>query len=96
MMQAQQRNACKWIAPMVTLVDGTRVPSDSEEWRFQCEAQHVLNLPTREQRQAVLRGEFNPKTQLRQGGLVKFRGLEYVQRLEDVIMVLWRSAKNGR
>lgn len=35
-------NACSWVAPMVTLVDGSQVASDSEAWRAQCEAMHYL------------------------------------------------------
>lgn len=31
-----------WQAPVVTLVDGTEVLSDSEEWRAQCEAMEML------------------------------------------------------
>ncbi len=29
---------------LVTLYDGTRVASDSEEWRAECEARHLLHL----------------------------------------------------
>lgn len=31
-------NACTWVVPIETLVDGTQVSSNSEEWRAQCEA----------------------------------------------------------
>lgn len=86
-----QHNACTWRPSMVTLIDGTRVLSDSEAWRFECEARYVLDQPTKEDRQRILRGEFNPKTQLRTGGLLKFRGLEYVERLEAKILELWRA-----
>ncbi len=34
-----------WIAPMVTLFDGRQVASDSEEWRAECEARHLLAMP---------------------------------------------------
>jgi hypothetical protein len=30
---------------MVTLLDGRIVPSDSEEWRAECEARHMLSFP---------------------------------------------------
>ena len=30
---------------MVTLLDGSQVRSDSEEWRFECEARHMLSFP---------------------------------------------------
>lgn len=93
MQQVEQRNACRTNYSMVTLVDGTRVTSDSEEWRFECEARDILNKPTREERQRILYGEFNPKTQLRNGGLTKHRGEAYVKRLEDKILELWRAAR---
>lgn len=38
-------NVCKWVAPMVTLVDGRQVPSTSEEWRAECEARTILGTP---------------------------------------------------
>lgn len=48
------KNACSWVAPMVTLADGTQVKSDSREWLLECEAQYVLNLPTKTDRHALL------------------------------------------
>ncbi len=36
---------CPWQASMVTLADGTQVASDSEPWRAQCEAYHLLAMP---------------------------------------------------
>lgn len=89
-------NACTWKPSMVTLVDGTRVLSDSEAWRFECEARHVLNQPTKEDRIRILRGEINPKTQLRNGGLVKHRGEAYVERLEAKILELWRARQAAK
>lgn len=38
-------NACTWRAPLVELVDGTQVPSDSEAWRCECEARTLLAIP---------------------------------------------------
>lgn len=49
-------NACSWVAPMVTLVDGRQVPSTSEEWRAECEARTILGTPhekRHEQLQAI-------------------------------------------
>lgn len=34
-----------WVAPLVTLYDGRQVPSDSREWREECEARMVLAMP---------------------------------------------------
>lgn len=48
------KNACKWVAPMVALADGTQVKSDSREWLLECEARYVLNLPTKADRHALL------------------------------------------
>ena len=93
MQQIERRNLCKTNYSMVTLVDGTRVTSDSEEWRFECEARDILNKPTREERQRILYGEFNPKTQLRSGGLMKYRGEPYVKLLEEKILELWRASR---
>lgn len=38
-------NVCSWVAQRVTLVDGTEVDSDSEMWRAECEARHILKKP---------------------------------------------------
>ncbi|MBB3017641.1 uncharacterized protein with PIN domain [Microvirga lupini] len=37
-------NVCTWKAPMVTLYTGEQVPSDSEAWRAECEARHILTM----------------------------------------------------
>lgn len=47
-------NACTWKAPLVTLADGRHVPSDHPDWKDECEARHVLNLPTKADRHALL------------------------------------------
>jgi hypothetical protein len=39
---------------LVTLSDGSAVSNHSEAWRSECEARHVLNMPTRVQRQNFL------------------------------------------
>lgn len=41
-------NACTWQPTTVKLYDGREVPSDSEDWRAETEARHVLGwLPHR-------------------------------------------------
>lgn len=39
---------------LVTLQDGTEVPSDSEAWRRECEIRSILAMPSREHRRAHL------------------------------------------
>lgn len=39
---------------MPILIDGKEVDSDSDEWRHQTEAQHILNLRTLAERRAWL------------------------------------------
>jgi hypothetical protein len=40
--------------PCVSLIDGREVDSTSEEWRHECEARYIANIPTREQRHDYL------------------------------------------
>ena len=47
-------NGCSWKATPVTLIDGTVVDCDSEAWRFECEARHILNMPNKPIRIATL------------------------------------------
>lgn len=63
---------------MPKLHDGTEVPSDSEEWRHECEADAILHFPTLAARQAQL-------------ALVeKRRGEAERLRLQKTMMALWR------
>jgi hypothetical protein len=39
---------------MVTLVTGEQVPSDSPEWLHECQARYILNMATRQDREAYL------------------------------------------
>lgn len=38
----------------VTLIDGRTVDDASEEWKHECAARHILNLPTKKQREELL------------------------------------------
>lgn len=49
-----QRRSDPLVRNIVTLIDGRQVDSYSEEWRHECEARYVANLPNREARQAYL------------------------------------------
>lgn len=62
---------------MVTLLDGSQVSSDSEAWRFQCEATHILNLPNKPLRVAQLEA------------IEKRRGHEARKALEGKILEVW-------
>lgn len=66
-----------WKPSTVTLADGRQVLSDSEEWRAECEARHILNLPTKVARVALL------------DGIEKKRGPEARKALEGRILELW-------
>lgn len=76
-------NACKWVAPMVTLADGRKVPSDSQEWLKECEARHILNMPTKAARVAML------------DSIEKKRGPEARRELEVRILTLWELSKGA-
>lgn len=71
-------NACSWKPSTVTLADGRQVLSDSPEWLLECEARHILNMPSK-----PVRLEFLDKIEKR-------RGLAARRDLEQRIMDLWR------
>lgn len=94
------KNACTWKPSMVTLTDGSRVLSDSEEFRFECEAKHVLdNYHTPEARRTMMYGELDNLTQKRKGAkgtMIFNRGAEYMERLEDRIRFIWAARRAAR
>jgi hypothetical protein len=64
---------------MVTLHDGREVPSDSEEWRAECEARYLLNRPTIDERRALL------------AAIEKRRGKKAREDLEQRALAIWRK-----
>lgn len=74
---------------LVTLHDGRQVSSYSEDWRHECEARFICNMPTRERRRAYLYGELDVTTGQRRGGILQRRGKGEVERLEKTIRALW-------
>lgn len=73
---------------MVELVDGRKVPSNSQEWLLECEARYVLNLPTKADRYALL------------DMIEKKRGRDARMHLHDRVMKLFyaqreREARNA-
>lgn len=88
---------------MVTLADGRQVSNWSDDWRHECEARAVLDMPTLAMRQAYLYGvtedvqvgfKWTRKTTSR--GVLQRRGPEAVSRLEDTMLMLWDLRKQQR
>lgn len=75
---------------MVTLHNGRKVLSDSEEWRHECEARHVINMRGIAERRAYLRGRIDDHGKIH-GGVLQKRGEEAVKRLEKTIKEIWYS-----
>lgn len=67
---------------MPRLHTGEEVPSDSEAWRAECEARHVLRLPQAE-RMEYLRGRDAQPGQDAVRGVLQIRGQAAVQELAD-------------
>lgn len=74
-------NACTWSAPTVTLIDGSQVPGDSEPWRFECEATHILDMADKPTRVAMLEM------------IEKRRGAPARIALEDKILEVWHARR---
>jgi hypothetical protein len=66
---------------MPNLIDGREVPSDSDEWRHECECRAIAALPTLPDRRAWLES------------LEKRRGLSEVQRIRETMKKLWETKK---
>lgn len=67
----------------VTLHDGTVVDSSSEEWRHECEARYILNMPTIHQRRSTLEA------------IEKKRGEPERLRLQKTIWAMWQLKQNA-
>lgn len=74
-------NSCTWKAPLVTLSNGRQVLSNSQEWMAECEARHILDMPSKPARLAML------------DGIEKRRGPEARRELEQRIMDLWHKSR---
>lgn len=77
------RNACSWKAPLVTLATGEQVPSDSKAWKDECEARHILNLPTKAARLELL------------DQIEKRRGADAANELRQRVLLLWELSKGA-
>lgn len=74
-------NVSTWKPSIVELADGREVLSDSEEWRAECEARYILNLPNKPARHEQL------------DKIEKRRGAAARQALEARVMDLWRLTR---
>lgn len=66
---------------MVTLMDGREVPSDSDEWRAECEARYLLARPSIDERRALL------------AAIEKRRGKAAREDLEQRALAIWQQQK---
>lgn len=69
---------------MPTLHDGREVPSDSEEWRHECEARKVMTLPSVDARRDWIES------------VEKKRGKPAADRLRETVRALWAQRDRGR
>ena len=74
-------NACTWKPSTVTLADGRQVASDSPEWRHECEARTILDMPNKQVRLELL------------DKIEKRRGANARRELEQSIMALWHARR---
>lgn len=86
-------NACSWKPTMVTLHDGRQVLSDSEDFRHECEALTIINMPDLIQRRRYLYGRRDDITGEMKGGIRQRRGEEAVKRLEQTIRAIWNKRR---
>lgn len=77
---------------MPTLIDGREVASDSEEFRHECEARAILNMPTLRARREHLYGKPDRFGKDRDG-IMQRRGVDEVKRLETTMLKLWEARK---
>lgn len=68
----------------VTLVDGRKVSSYSEEWRHECEARSILNIPKLYRRQMHLQD------------VEKWRGKATADALRDTMLELYAARVNAK
>lgn len=78
---------------MVTLHDGRQVLSDSEDYRHECEALTIINMPDLIQRRRYLYGRRDDITGEMKGGIRQRRGEEAVKRLEQTIRAIWNKRR---
>lgn len=75
-------NFSTWRAPMVMLLNGDTVPSDSPAWLLECQARRFLEMPTRDERLREL------------DSLEKRQGTSARKDLEARILALWQLERD--
>jgi hypothetical protein len=78
---------------MVTLYDGTEVSNYSEEWRHECEARAILDMPSKRARQDYLYGRYDQQWKKERGGVLQIRGEAALKRLEETALAIWEMRK---
>lgn len=68
---------------MPTLHDGRQVHTNSEEWRHECEARHIMSLPNADARRDWL------------DKIERHRGKAEADRLRATVRALWRRRPGG-
>lgn len=69
---------------MKTLISGHQVDNYSEEWREECEARSIVNMPTIQQRRDYL------------AYIRKNRGEDSANRLENIVREIWEINKQDK
>lgn len=67
--------------PVVTLVDGSQCCSYCELWRVECEARHILKMPSRD-----LRRDYIERIKAK-------RGEAAGRQLADVVLAVWEARR---
>lgn len=80
---------------IVTLIDGSQVSNYSDEYRHECEARAILDIPLLQDRRAYLYGvekylRQSDRVVVTKRGVRHIRGQEAVKRLEDTMTTIWR------
>lgn len=67
----------------VTLIDGTQVDSHCEAWRAECEARHILAMPSIQMRREYLEA------------IKRRRGDAHHKMLADLVRAVWTKARQS-
>lgn len=82
----------------VTLIDGRTVCAYCPDWRDECQARAILEIP-KERRRAFLFGEHEPDRfgvmRLKTKGLQQIHGEETAQRVADLVRRVWEHGRAG-
>lgn len=77
------------------LHDGRVVCTWSEDWRAECEARHIMNLPTLAERRAYLFGTRNEWGKMA-GGIQQKRGDQALRKVQELVTILWNKSNTNK